>query len=445
MQIPSTKKSPVSGWGIFIGFVVGALIGLLFNRLGEIPAFKPPTLWITNNILFPAGNAFLQSLFMIVVPLVFSSLLVGVSSLGGGKGIGRLSYRLILFYACSTILATGTGQILVNTLQPGHMGEKESTIQLAEEVEGMKDKLSSLKTKSSMVEGSVWPGIISKIIPKNIIREFGETNMLAVIFVSILFGLALLKLPKTSSSSVFIDGMSALSNISIVVIGWIMKLAPFAVSALVAVAVSTMGFDIMKKMAFYIFVMALGMLIHFGVTYSLILKFLIRIPLREFFGRMIPVFSTAFGTSSSSATMPVTMNTLETKLGVPRSIVNFSVPIGTVVNMDGTALFEVVAIVFLAQFFGVEMTLAGHLFLLFIVFITSVGVASVPGGSLPILMSAIVVLGIPPEGMALIIGVDRLLDMGRTVVNVTGDSLAALFLAKTEKINVSEEIRKIPR
>jgi len=162
-------------------------------------------------------------------------------------------------------------------------------------------------------------------------------------------------------------------------------------------------------------------------------------PLKHFLSRMIPVFSTAFGTSSSSATMPITMNTLETKLGVPRSIVNFSVPLGTVVNMDGTALFEVVATIFLAQLFGVEMTLGSHFFLLAIVFITSIGVASVPGGSLPILMSAIVVLGIPPEGMAIIIGVDRLMDMCRTVVNVTGDSLAALFLAKSENINVHPE------
>ena len=431
------KKSLISAWGIFIGLVAGSLIGLLFNILQTHPSFGPLTTWITDNIFFPVGNAFLQALFMIVVPLVFSSLLVGVANLKKGRGgLGRLSAKLVLFYACSTILATATGQILVNTFKPGVTVEQAEAEKAAEQ---MKGKLSALKTKSSMVEGSIWPGIITKIIPRNIINQFGETNMLAVIFVSLLFGLALLYLPETPSRTIFTQFMSALSNISVLIIGWVMKLAPFAVAALVSIAVSTMGFDLMKKMGFYIFVMLMGMAIHFGITYSLVLKFIIRMPLKHFLSRMVPVFSTAFGTSSSSATMPVTMNTLETKLGVPRSIVNFSVPLGTVVNMDGTALFEVVATVFLAQLFGVEMTLGSHFFLLAIVFITSIGVASVPGGSLPILMSAIVVLGIPPEGMAIIIGVDRLMDMCRTVVNVTGDSLAALFLAKTENINVSEE------
>lgn len=435
------QKNLISAWGIFIGLLVGSLIGLLFNVLKTHPSLGPMTIWITDNIFFPAGNAFLQALFMIVVPLVFSSLLVGVANLTKGRsGLGRLSSRLVLFYACSTILATGTGQILVNTLKPGTTVEQEEADRAAEQ---MKGKLSALQTKSAMVEGSIWPGIVTKIIPKNIIQQFGETNMLAVIFVSLMFGLALLYLPTSSSKTSFIQFMSALSDISVLIIGWVMKLAPFAVAALVSIAVSTMGFDLMKKMGFYILVMLMGMAIHFCITYSLALKFLIRMPIRYFLTRMVPVFSTAFGTSSSSATMPVTMNTLETKLGVPRSIVNFSVPLGTVVNMDGTALFEVVATIFLAQLFGVEMTLASHFFLLAIVFITSIGVASVPGGSLPILMSAIVVLGIPPEGMAIIIGVDRLMDMCRTVVNVTGDSLAALFLAKTANINVPEESREI--
>ena len=440
MSIQTKKTSLLSAWGIFIGLVVGTLIGALFNKLIiNYPSLEPQIVWINDNICWPLGNAFLQALFMIVVPLVFSSLLVGVANLGGGKGIGRLGVRLFLFYACTTILATGTGQILVNSLKPGKTLDQETMQKAAEENSG---KLSALQEQSAMVEGSIWPGIITKIIPKNIIDQFGKANMLAVIFVSLLFGLALIYLPTNSSKATFIQFMSALSDVSVLIIGWVMKLAPVAVAALMIAIISTLGIGLIQKMMFYIGVLLAGMLIHLCV-YSLILKFIIRMPLKKFFTRMIPVFYTAFGTSSSSATMPITMNTLEKKLGVPRSIVNFSVPLGTVVNMDGTALFEVVATIFLAQFFGVEMTLGSHFFLLAIVFITSIGVASVPGGSLPILMSAIIVLGIPPEGMGVIIGVDRLMDMCRTVVNVTGDSLAALFLAKTENINVSEESREI--
>ncbi|MCY4512223.1 MAG: dicarboxylate/amino acid:cation symporter [Bdellovibrionales bacterium] len=430
------KKGFISAWGIFLGLVVGTLIGAVFNHLIiNYPSLAPKISWINDNICWPMGNAFLQALFMIVVPLVFSSLLVGVANLGGGKGIGRLGGRLFLFYACTTILATGTGQLLVNTLKPGKSLDQATMLKAAEE---NKNKLSSLKAQSSMVEGSIWPGIVTKIIPRNIIDQFGKTNMLSVIFVSLIFGLALLYLPKNSSKTTFIQFMSALSDASVLIIGWIMKIAPFAVAGLMIAIISTLGVGLIQKMFFYIGVLMAGMLIHFCV-YTLILKFVVRFPIKRFFKEMVPVFYTAFGTSSSSATMPVTMNTLETRLGAPRSIVNFSVPLGTVVNMDGTALFEVVATIFLAQFFGVEMTLGSHFFLLAIVFITSIGVASVPGGSLPILMSAIVVLGIPPEGMGVIIGVDRLMDMCRTVVNVTGDSVAALFLSKTQKTHASEK------
>lgn len=436
------KGANISSWKIFLGFIVGAIIGLVFNSLKTNPSIEPFITKLVDNIFYPVGNAFLQGLFMIIVPLVFSSLIVGVSELGSGKSLGRLSKRLFLFYALSTLLAISIGQIFINTFQPGKTVEQEAAQNIAQ---SMRDKLSSLEEKSSLVGSSLWPGIVTKIIPRNIIDQFGENNMLAVIFVSLLFGVALLSLPSGSAKGSFIGFMSALSNISIVVIGWIMKTAPFAVAALLAIAFSEFGWDLMKTMAFYVLVMIAGMLCHLFISYSCILKFLVRIPLKEFFSRMIPVFTTAFGTSSSSATMPVTMNTLEKKFGLPRSIVNFSVPIGTIVNMDGTALFEVVATVFIAQIFGVELTLINHLSLIAIVFITSIGIAGVPGGSLPILMAAIVVLGIPAEGIAIILGVDRLLDMGRTTVNVTGDSIAALFLGRTEGINLGEKLKEIPR
>ena len=427
-------------WGIFIGLIAGSLIGVLFNFMKGSP-FAPFSLWITDNIFYPIGNAFLQSLFMIIVPLVFSSLIVGICELGSGRSLGKLSRNLFAFYICSTLIAIGIGQLYINTFKPGHAIDKTVATQAAANV---KNKLSSLKEKSSMVGTSLWPGIVTKIIPRNIIDQFGKNNMLAVIFVSLLFGIALLSLPQGPPRETFLGLMTALSAISITVIEWIMKLAPYAVASLLAIAISEFGLSLMKSMIFYIGVMTLGMVTHLFVTYGLILKFIIRIPILEFFKRIVPILSTSFSTSSSSATMPVTMNTLERKFGIPKSIVNFSVPIGAIVNMDGTALFEVVAIVFISQIFGVELTLSSHLLLIALVFITSIGIAGVPGGSLPILMSAVVILGIPPEGIAIILGVDRLLDMGRTTVNVTGDSIATLFLAKTENVDVLENIKNIP-
>ncbi|MGI9548603.1 MAG: dicarboxylate/amino acid:cation symporter, partial [Bdellovibrionales bacterium] len=250
--------------------------------------------------------------------------------------------------------------------------------------------------------------------------------------------------PSGAPKTTFIEFLSAVSHISIQIITWIMKLAPYAVASLLAIAISELGLELIRSMLFYIGIMVASMLIHLLVTYSAFLKFLIKIPIKEFYKRMVPIFTTAFSTSSSSATMPVTMNTLEKSFGLPRSLVNFSVPIGTIVNMDGTALFEVAATIFIAQIFGVDLTLTSYLLLISIVFITSIGIAGVPGGSLPILMSAIVVLGIPPEGIAIILGVDRILDMGRTTVNVTGDSIAALYLAKKDRVDINGHIKKNP-
>ncbi len=435
------SSKPLNNWGIFIGLIAGCVIGLILNNLKAQPDYSPFIESITNNVLYPVGNIFLQSLFMIIVPLVFSSLIVGVADMGNPASIGRLSKRLFILYACSTLIAILIGQVLMGTMRPGDSIPKAK----AEEVAiSMQDKMSSMKEKSSMVGTALWPGILTKIIPRNIIDQFGENNMLSVIFVSLLFGLSLLYMPNGPPKESFIHFMSALSNLSITIIKWIMKTAPFAVAALLAIAVSEFGLDLMKSMIFYVLVMFTGMLLHIFGTYSLFLKFLVKIPIKEFFLRMIPVFTTAFSTSSSSATMPVTMDTLEKKFGAPRKIVSFSIPIGTVVNMDGTALFEVAATLFIAQVFGIPLAWTGLILLIAIVFITSIGVAGVPGGSLPILMSSMVILGIPSEGLAIILGVDRLLDMGRTVVNVTGDSIVTLYLAKKENTDITGYMKNNP-
>ena len=442
------------GWGIFIGFFVGALIGLLFNYLKtnevEFSIFWPveavfnlPLIAgaITDNVFYPVGNVFLQALFMIIVPLVFSSLIIGVANMGGPSSIGRLSKRLFLFYMCSTFIAILIGQSLMGTIKPGEGFSKDTAEKAAV---NMKEKMSSLHEKSSMVGSSLWPGILTKIVPRNIIDQFGQNNMLAVIFVSLLFGLSLLYLPQGPPRESFVGFMSALSSLSVVIIKWIMKTAPFAVAALIAVAVSELGWELIVKMKNYVLVMAAGLLVHIFVTYSLILKLLVKIPVIKFFSRMGAVLSTAFSTSSSSATMPVTMDTLEKRFGAPRKIVSFSIPIGTIVNMDGTALFEVAATLFIAQVWGIPLSVTQMALLALVIFITSVGIAGVPGGSIPVLMSSIVIFGIPAEGIALILGVDRLMDMGRTVVNVTGDSIATLYLSKAENVDIKGYMNKNP-
>ena len=424
------SSSALSNWGIFIGLIVGAAIGVVFHEWGSNPVRD----WLLVNAIQPLGTIFLRSLFMVIVPLVAGSLLVGVVNLGSGQLLRKLGWKVALFYLSTTFCAIVVGQSIINTLQPGTGVPQEVT---EKAIETSKGQIESLKEKSSWVGKSLWPGIVDKIIPKNILREYGATNMLAIIFVSLLFGMALLGMQGGAPKEAFIGFFDTLSEVSVKIVGWIMKIAPYAVAALMINAVSNFGIDIMQKLISYVLIVMVGLLIQFLVVYGFMLKFIVKVPVIQFYKKAIPIFLTAFSTSSSAATMPVTIRTLEKDFGVPNSITNFSIPIGVTVNMDGTALFEVMAAVFIAQVFGVDLSLMEHFTLVFLVLVTSIGVAGVPGGSIPILMAAMASLNIPVEGIALILGVDRLLDMCRTVTNVTGDSVAALFLARSEKVQLN--------
>ena len=439
------NKSLYHQWGIFIGLILGALIGLAFHNLKPLPIYGPVIDFILGNIFLPMKDAFFNALFMVIVPLVFSSLVIGIADMKNPASLGRLSKKLVLFYACSTMLAILIGQLFVGTLKPGKYVPKSSAEGIVLKMQdAMPDKISSVKASSETVGTAIWPGIVKRIIPRNILDEFGKQNILAVIFISLLFGLTALYMPNGPPKDSFLNLLSAISNMSVNIIKWIMLTAPIAVTAILAMVVSELGWSLIKTLLVYMLVLSLGMLCHLFGTYSLILKYFAKVPVKDFFMRMIPVFSTAFSTSSSSATMPVTMDTLEKKFGVPRRIVSFSIPIGVTVNMDGTALFEVAAAIFIAQVFGIPLTWTDILVLTTLVFVTSIGVAGVPSASIPILMSCFIVLGLPPEGIALILGVDRLMDMGRTVVNVTGDSVAALYLTKKEGLDVKDYMTKNP-
>ncbi|MEO0335887.1 MAG: dicarboxylate/amino acid:cation symporter [Pseudomonadota bacterium] len=431
----SDKEEKQVSTRILIGLIIGAIVGLVFNIWFPDEEWVQ---WILKNITGPIGTAFLQSLIMIVVPLVLSSLIVGVANLGTVEHLGRLGTRLGLFYLATTLAAVLIGQAYINTVRPGE-GISVQTREKA--IESMKDQIASIEESSKKVKESLWPGIVTKIIPKNIVNSWAKTNMLAVIFISFLFGIALLMNQNTGGTQTVLSMLSAISEASIRIVGWIMHLAPYAVAALMVNAAASFGLEVMKSVALYIVVVVLGYLTQFFLTYSLVVKYIIKIPIKEFYKRILPIVATAFSTSSSSATMPTTMRTLEKRFGVPESITTFSVPLGMTVNMDGTALFEVVAALFVAQVFGVPIDLMGQVTLVILVLLTSIGVAGVPGGSIPILMSAMASLGIPPEGIALVLGVDRLLDMGRTVVNVTGDSTAALYLARVEKIDLEAKLK----
>jgi Na+/H+-dicarboxylate symporter len=414
----------LTSFRIVIGLIAGVFIGLILN-------YSKESIWVqflNSNFLSPLGNIFLRSLFMIVVPLVFSSLIIGVARLGSVKRLGKMGTYLGSYYLVTSFLAVIIGQVLVTVLKPGAGLSQDLVNQVKADSAGT---VATLMEKSSAVGTSLWPGILDTIIPKNIISAMADGNMLAIIFVAILFGIALLAIGNQKAKPL-VDLMESVSESSIIIVGWIMRIAPFAVAALMATAVSRFGLEILSSLAKYVGVVVLGYLIHILMTYQLIIRFVLKYPFKLFLRKMIPIFATAFSTSSSSATMPTTIRTCEKSFGVKEEIAAFSIPLGATVNMDGTALFECIAALFIAQVFGIEIGLSGQISLVFLVVLTSIGVAGVPGGSIPILMSAMAMLGIPPEGIALILGVDRLLDMGRTVVNVTGDAVGALILNHLE-------------
>ena len=425
---------------IFLGLVFGVIVGYVLNIWSRLwPSSLFVREWILEYFLNPLGDTFLRALFMLVVPLMFCSLIVGVCRLGSVKNLSRLGLRLILFYITTTLCAILIGQMIFALIEPGK-GLNKADIEEAHS--HFSQQVESLQPKSRAVYKSLWPGIIYTIVPKNVLEEMSQTNMLAVIFVSLLLGLAFLGMRKEQTKEVTAV-FQACSDAFIKIVGWVMFLAPYAVFALVAVAVTHFGLDILKKnVTKYVLVVVLGYAFQFFLTYSLVNKILIGIPIKEFYRRLLPVFLTAFSTSSSSATMPINIRTLEKRFGVPPSIANFSIPLGMTVNMDGTALFEVIAALFIAQVAGVEISLTGQVTLVVLVLLTSIGVAGVPGGSIPILMSAMASLGVPPEGIALVLGIDRFLDMGRTIVNVTGDAAGALYLARVEKVPMNQYMLK---
>lgn len=412
---------------ILIGLIVGFIFGIVLNLIDN-PGFNDFKAGLIKNVLEPFGTVFLRSLFMVVVPLVFFSLLTGVGRLGSVARLGKMGTRLGAYYLITSLIAVVIGQVLVTVIQPG----AGLPMELVEEVRsGSAEQIAALQDKSMGVKESLWPGIITTIIPKNIVNAMSTTQMLAIIFTAIVFGSALLKMAADKSRPV-LDFADAVSEACVVVVGWIMQIAPYAVAALMAVAVGKFGIELLRNLALYVMTVSLALLIHFFGTYQIIVRFVLRYPYGVFLRKIVPVVTTAFSTSSSSATMPTTIRTANENFGVKKEVSSFCIPLGTTVNMDGTALFECVAALFIAQVFGIEITLGGQVALALLIVVSSIGVAGVPGGSIPILMSAMAMLGIPAEGIALILGVDRLLDMARTTLNVTGDLGGALFVSKAE-------------
>ena len=411
---------------ILLGLLVGGLIGVGANvGLGG-------DYWLVaaanRYVAGPIGQIFLRMLFMIVVPLVFASISLGVAGLGDIRRVGRVGGKALGYFLFTTLLAAGLGIVLVNVVQPGGRLEPAIRIQLLETYAGdASSRVEAAATSDFGIETLV------NIVPRNPVRAAAELDLLGIIFFALIFGAAL-TLIAAERARPMVAVLESLNDIVIKIVGFAMRLAPLGVAALIFGVTSRFGFALLVPLGSYVAVVLGALLIHAVGTNSLILRAVIGLSPKLFFSRIRTALVTAFSTSSSSGTLPTNLAVSEQNLGIPRSIGGFVLPLGATMNMNGTALFEGVTVLFLAQVFGVALSAVQQVAVVAMSVITAVGAAGVPGGSIPLLVGVLAMFRVPPEGIAIILGIDRILDMSRTTVNVLGDVCAAAWVAKSEGV-----------
>jgi len=406
---------------ILLGLVLGAGAGIASRfAFGDAPEL----LWIVENVATPVGQVFLRMLFMIVVPLIFGSVTLGVASLGDLSRIGRIGGKAMGFFFLTTAAAAAIGLTLVNVIGPGRSLAPEVRTQLLAEYAGE-------ATARVGAGGKFGVETFVNIVPRNPVDSAARGDMLGLIFFSLTFGIALTQLSKERAQPIMAV-LEGLVDVVTRIIGYAMKIAPYGVAGLIFGVTVRFGAEVLQSLALYVGTVLLGLSLQlFGVT-GMIARFFVGIPYGRFFGKCRALMVTAFSTSSSNATLPENIRTAEEQFAVPREIASFVLPLGATMNMNGTALFEGMTVLFLAQVFGVELSLTSQVIVIVMSVITAVGAAGVPGGSIPLLVLILETVGVPGEGIALILGVDRILDMARTVPNVMGDQLTALVVARSE-------------
>lgn len=412
---------------ITLGLVLGAAVGAVMNATGlaATPAWSEGALPFLNFV----GSAFIRAITMIVIPLVAASLLVGVASLGDLSKLGRIGGKTIGYYLVTTAIAITIGLTLASLVKPGSRINPASRDALAAEF----GEQAAGRVAMAAERPGTWD-VLLNMIPNNPVAAAAEGNLLPLIIFVIIFGAAvtLLQPDRRDTILTFARGVN---DASMVIIDWIMKLAPYAVFALIAATISRFGLDVLRSLAIYAAVVIAGLLLHAFGTYGTLVTLLARLNPLEFFRRIREVPLIAFSTSSSNATLPVTMETAEEDLGVSKGVSSFVLPLGATINMDGTALYQGVAVVFIAQVYGIALGMDEMLMIVLTATLASIGTAGVPSAGIIMLILVLQSVGLAGQaaaGIALILGVDRILDMIRTAVNVTGDLSCAAFVARSE-------------
>ncbi len=409
---------------ILIALLVGATAGILVNT--QLGGTSPSVVWLNKYIAGPVGQIFLRMLFMVVMPLVFSSIALGVAGLGDLRKVGRVGGKAIGYFLGTTFLAATFGLILVSIVKPGAgIPESVKTELMATYAEDASTKITAQQT------GGFGINTFVEIVTRNPVKSAADGDMLGVIFFGLMFGAALTQL-KPERAKPMLDVLESINDVVIVIVGFAMKLAPYGVTALIFGVTSRFGFALLKPLAGYVAVVMAALILHAAVNLSLIVRFVMGLSPLVFYSRIRSALITAFSTSSSNATLPAALQAAEQNLGVPPKIAGFVLPLGSTMCMNGTSIFEGITVIFLCQVFGIDLSIGGMIIVIVMSVITAVGAAGVPGGSIPLLVGILAMMGVPGEGIAIVLGVDRILDMTRTAVNVSGDLSATVFVAKSE-------------
>lgn len=415
-------------WKIIIGLILGLLFGILAASQG----------WggFTNDWIAPFGKIFINLLKLIAVPLVLSSLITGVASLSDLKKLSRIGGKTITIYLVTTAIAVTIGLIAVNILEPGETVPEDMKIKLQNTYQSAAS--GKLEAAQEVKERSVLQPVVD-MVPSNFFSSASNNrNMLQVVFIAIIVGIALIQIPKEKSRPV-LEFMEGINDLVIKLVDNIMLLAPIGVFALIADTITSVAgnninnvIELLSALGFYMLAVIMGLLIHMLITYSVVLKLFSKMPLKKFYQGIAPAQLLGFSTSSSGATLPVTMECCEDELGVSEEVSSFVLPLGATINMDGTALYQAVAAVFIAQTLGMDLSIGAQLTIVLTAVLASIGTAAVPGAGIIMLVIILEAINVPSAGIALILGVDRILDMMRTVTNVTGDASVAVAVASSE-------------
>lgn len=410
------KKIGLTG-RIFIGLILGAITGVIFHYL--IPEGYVRDTVFVNGVFYVVGQGFLRLMQMLVVPLVFCSLVCGSSAIGDTATLGKVGVKTLAFYLATTALAITVAIGVGNVVNPG-VGLDVSSIQ---------------KSDVSIAESTSFADTLLNIIPKNPIGSLADGDMLPIILFAIIVGIILAKLgSRVETVSNF---FAQFNDVMMEMTSMVMHVAPIGVFCLIAKTFSGIGFSAFVPLLKYMLGVLLALAIHCFVVYMSLLKIFTGLNPVKFIKKFFPVMAFAFSTATSNATIPLSVETLERKMGVSRKISSFTIPLGATINMDGTAIMQGVAVVFAAQAYGIHLGVNGYLTVIATATLASIGTAGVPGVGLVTLSMVFTSVGLPVEAIALIMGIDRILDMTRTAVNITGDAVCTTIVAKQNKaVNV---------